>query len=74
MRVVETVPSNMPAPTPNIPLSPSTNVATVQSTHVATLAQQDTKDTVAPTNTLTTITSNEPQSKCYTAQVCHFQF
>lgn len=64
MRVVETVPSNMPAPSTNVTLSPSMNAVTAQSTHaqVANLTQQETKESA--NNTLTTITSNEQQSKC----------
>lgn len=67
MRVVETVPSNMPAPTPNVTLSPSTNLATLQSTQTATLSQLETKEGIVTTNTLTTITSNESQSEYSTA-------
>lgn len=61
MRVVETVPSNMPAP--NINLSPSTNAATHHSAQTSTLPQHDSKEGIATTSTLTTITSNESQSE-----------
>lgn len=63
MRVVETVPSNMPAPSPNVTLSPSTNLATLHSTQPLNSPQHDTKENISNTNTLTTITSGESQSE-----------
>lgn len=64
MRVVETVPSNMPAPSPNITLNSNVNTTNLQTVQAATLTQHDMKD--GTTNTLTTITSNDAQSKKHT--------
>ncbi|KAJ6624823.1 AT-rich interactive domain-containing protein 2 [Pseudolycoriella hygida] len=58
MRVVETVPSNMPAPSPNVAPSSSTNATSNPPTQSTSSTQQDIKEPVA---TLTTVTSNEPQ-------------